>query len=170
MLCRIIVCGRHHGCVCARKRIGGGGGSSFYLPLVGMGAGQSMQDMSTDESLLREQCSSSFAGDSVLFTPKRRARSIGKEGLVMIVTLLQVSGPEKEFYRTLGRQDSITHRRILLKIRTTDFCKTSLTCLHINPWSREELGIRVCSVREQSGMECNGSIPLEWVGSILVFS
>jgi hypothetical protein len=29
--------------------------------------------------------------------------------------------------------------------------------------------LRVCSVRERSGMECNGSIPLEWVGSILVF-
>jgi hypothetical protein len=30
--------------------------------------------------------------------------------------------------------------------------------------------VRVCSVGEPSGMECNGSIPLEWVGSILVFS
>jgi hypothetical protein len=29
---------------------------------------------------------------------------------------------------------------------------------------------RVCSVRERSGMECNGSVLLEWVGSILVFS
>jgi hypothetical protein len=28
--------------------------------------------------------------------------------------------------------------------------------------------LRVCSVRKQSEMECNCSIPLEWVGSILV--
>jgi hypothetical protein len=32
-----------------------------------------------------------------------------------------------------------------------------------------EASIRVCSVRERSGTECHGSIPLEWVGSILVF-
>jgi hypothetical protein len=31
------------------------------------------------------------------------------------------------------------------------------------------LGLRVCSVREQSGTECHGSIPLEWVGSIVMF-
>ena len=28
---------------------------------------------------------------------------------------------------------------------------------------------KVCLVQEQSVMECHGSIPLEWVGSVLVF-
>jgi hypothetical protein len=27
----------------------------------------------------------------------------------------------------------------------------------------------VCSVQEQSGMECHGSIPPKWIGSVLVF-
>ena len=29
--------------------------------------------------------------------------------------------------------------------------------------------LRVCLVRKLSGMECHGSIPVEWVGFILVF-
>jgi hypothetical protein len=31
-------------------------------------------------------------------------------------------------------------------------------------------GFRVCSVRERSGMECHGSVPEEWNGSVSVFS
>jgi hypothetical protein len=32
------------------------------------------------------------------------------------------------------------------------------------------LVLRVCSVRERSGIECHGSVPEEWNGSVPVFS